>query len=119
MPVAQPLVGEYRFGRIVVGGRVYERDVLVTPSGVLSPWWRREGHLLALEDLGEAASADVDCVVVGTGYSGMMEVLDEVVEHFRRRGVKVYIADTRRAVELYNQLVRSGARVLGAFHLTC
>lgn len=117
--MAQPLVEKYRFGTIVIGGKTYEKDVLVTPSGVLSPWWRKEGHLLALEDLGEAAGAEVDCVVIGTGYNGMMEILDEVVEHFRRRGLKVYVADTRKAVEVYNQLVRGGARVLGAFHLTC
>lgn len=91
----------------------------MTPSGVLSPWWRKEGHLLTLEDLGEAAEAQVDSVVIGTGYSGMMEVLDDVVEHFRKKGVKVYIADTRKAVEIYNQLVQKGAKVLAAFHLTC
>jgi hypothetical protein len=26
--------------------------VLVTPSGVQERWWRREGHVLRLEDLG-------------------------------------------------------------------
>lgn len=117
--MAQPLVESYRFGRMVLGGKVYERDLIVTPQGVLSPWWRKEGHLLTLEDLGEAAQAEVDCVVIGTGYSGAMEVLDEVVEHFRKRGLKVYVAPTRKAVEIYNELVRSGARVLAAFHLTC
>ncbi len=117
--MAQALVEEYRFGRIVIGGKAYERDLIVTPSGVLSPWWRKEGHLLTLEDLGEAAEAQVDSVVIGTGYSGMMEVLDDVVERFRKKGVKVYIADTRKAVEIYNQLVQKGAKVLAAFHLTC
>ncbi len=117
--MAQALVEEYRFGRIVIGGKVYERDLIVTPSGVLSPWWRKEGHLLTLEDLGEAAEAQVDSAVIGTGYSGMMEVLDEVVEHFKKKGVKVYIANTRKAVETYNRLVQKGDKVLAAFHLTC
>lgn len=117
--MAQALVEGYRFGRIKIGGKVYERDVIVTPSGVICPWWRKEGHLLTLEDLREAAEAQVDGVVIGTGYSGMMEVLDEVVEHFKKKGVKVYIADTRKAVEIYNQLVQAGAKVIAAFHLTC
>lgn len=115
----QHLIEEYRFGRMVVGGRAYTSDLIITPSGILSPWWRREGHLLELRDLGELKDSDVEHVVVGTGYSGMMEILGEVIDYFKARGVRVYVADTRKAVELYNALVKEGRRVLGAFHLTC
>lgn len=102
-----------------IGGKVYERDLIITPTGVLSPWWRREGHLLTLDDLREAIDAPVECAVIGTGYSGAVRVLDEVVKHFESKGVEVYVADTRRAVRTYNELVKLGRRVLGAFHLTC
>ncbi|MEM0024216.1 MAG: Mth938-like domain-containing protein [Thermofilaceae archaeon] len=116
----QPLVEAYSFGRLKLGGRVYERDLIVTPSRILSDWWRREGHLLTLEDLADVAETEkIDSVVIGTGYSGAMEVLDEVLEHFRRKSVEVYVANTRKAVEIYNELVKAGRRVLGAFHLTC
>jgi len=117
--VAQPLVEEYTFGRIKLGGRVYGRDLVVTPSGVIHPWWRREGHLLALDDLREVLEVEADCLVIGTGYSGAMDVLDEVVEYFRGRGVEVYVAGTREAVRVYNELVKAGRRVIAAFHLTC
>ena len=117
--MAQPLVDEYEFGRIVLDGRTYERDVIVTPSRVVSPWWRREGHALVLDDLREVAEEEVEHVVIGTGYSGMVKVSREVLEFFRKRGVEVHVADTRRAVKIYNELVRKGFRVMGAFHLTC
>lgn len=117
--MGQPLVESYRFGRITLKGRAYERDLIVTPEGVLHPWWRMEGHLLSLEDLGDAANADVKHVVIGTGYYGAMRVEERVVEHFKRRGAEVYVADTREAVRVYNELVQRGERVLGAFHLTC
>lgn len=91
----------------------------MTPSGVISPWWRKVGHLLTLDDLKAVEGVEVDAVVIGTGYDGMMKVPKDVSEYFRQNGVEVYIFDTREAVEVYNDLVRRGKRVLGAFHLTC
>lgn len=83
------------------------------------PLVETEGHLLALEDLANVAETEeVDSIVIGTGYSGAMEVLDEVIEHFRR-SVEVYVANTGKATGIYNELVRAGRKVLGAFHLTC
>lgn len=118
--MSQPLIEGYSFGRIKIAGKVYDRDLIVTPSGVLSPWWRKEGHLLTLDDLaGAIGASQIDSVVIGTGYVGAMEVLDEVLEHFRRRGVEVYVAHTKKAVEIYNEMVKAGRKVLGAFHLTC
>jgi len=115
----QPLIEEYSFGRMKMGGRVYTRDLIVTPEGVVDNWWREEGHVLKVKDLEPVLGVNVDCVVIGTGYSGAMRVLDEVVQHFSSKGVEVHVADTRRAVRIYNELVRAGRKVLGAFHLTC
>ncbi|MEM1509925.1 MAG: Mth938-like domain-containing protein [Thermofilaceae archaeon] len=115
----QHRIEEYKFGKIVIAGKAYSSDLIITPRGVLSPWWRGEGHLLKLKDFGELKNSDIEYVVIGTGYNGMMEVLEEVTDYFKAKGVKVYIADTRKAVELYNILVEEGRRVLGAFHLTC
>lgn len=75
--------------------------------------------MLVLEDLKDALADEVDCVVIGTGYAGAMEVADEVIEYFKSRGKEIYIANTRKAIEIYNELVKAERRVLGAFHLTC
>jgi len=48
-----------------------------------------------------------------------MRVDDEVVEYFRNKGLEVYIAETGKAVEKYNELVKQGKRVIALFHLTC
>lgn len=119
MAAGQPLIDAYKFGRLVVGGRAYERDVIITPSGVVPNWWRLEGHRLQLEDVEKYLGLDVDAVVVGTGYHGFMRVDSEVVESFRRMGREVYVLETGRAVEKYNELVARGRRVLAMLHLTC
>jgi hypothetical protein len=58
-------------------------------------------------------------VVIGTGYNGLMRVDKEVIEAFEGKGKKVYIAKTKEAVNLFNDLVKDGKKVLAFFHLTC
>ncbi|MET1159563.1 MAG: Mth938-like domain-containing protein [Thermoprotei archaeon] len=115
----QPRINSYRFGYIVVDKEEYTRDLIITPSDVKPNWWRIEGHRLQLDDIREYLDIDVDAVVIGTGYDGLMRVDEEVIEHYRKRGIEVYVSNTREAVNKYNELVEKGKRVLGMFHLTC
>ncbi|RLG79178.1 MAG: hypothetical protein DRO13_06325 [Thermoprotei archaeon] len=115
----QPLIEHYSFGRIVVGGREYGRDIVITPTRIVDGWWRAEGHRLQLEDVREYLDVDADVVVIGTGYNGFMRVEREVVEEFAKRGREVYVDYTKEAVKVYNELVGLGKKVLAFFHLTC
>lgn len=114
-------VRHYEFGRIVVDGREYTRDIVITPTRVIENWWRREGHRVYLEDLTKYGILDEDfeVIVFGTGYYGMVVIEREVVEELNRRGVKHIAEPTGTAVKKFNQLVDEGKRVVGAFHLTC
>lgn len=96
----------------------YTRDVIIFPDRVRAEWWRREGHELCIEDLGEVWPARPEVLVVGTGYYGRMVVLPEVEEEASRRGVRLLAAETKEACGLYNQL-RERSRVVAALHLTC
>lgn len=115
----QPRIDYYDFGHIVVGGRDFVHDVVITPERVVPDWWRLEGHRLQLPDVRDYLLEEVDAVVIGTGYSGLMRVDGDVVEAFARRGRRVYVERTRRAVELYNRLVGEGKKVLAFLHITC
>lgn len=117
--MSQPLIESYEFGRMVVGGREYRKDLIITPGRIISPWWRGEGHAVTLRDLEDVLGLEAECVVIGTGYNGLVKVSDEVIGYYRERGVRIYVAETQIASKIYNELVRRGARVVGAFHLTC
>ena len=41
----------YSFGRLSVDGSEQTHDLIVLPDRVVTNWWRRDGHALALEDL--------------------------------------------------------------------
>ena len=109
----------YDFGVIIINGREYRSDVIITPTRVIDNWWRLEGHRLQIPDVRDYLLEDVDDVIIGTGYDGMMRVDREVIEAFEKRGRKVHVLKTRDAVNLFNNLVSKGRKVLAFLHLTC
>lgn len=112
-------IDSYKFGGVSVDGHRYDRDVIITPDGVLEHWRRREGHSLNMDDLTAALAAKPEVIVIGTGYYGKMEVPPETRAGLEHKGITVISADTRRAVDEFNQLQRDCARVVAALHLTC
>jgi len=113
------MIESYRFGEIRVDGVRYTSDLIILPSGVKPNWWRREGHRLSLEDLEEVLREKPEILVIGTGYSGLMRVPKELIEHLRAEGIEVMVQRTGEAWKTYNQLSREGRRVAAALHLTC
>ena len=61
-------IDSYSFGIIMIDGKTYTSDVIVFPERVFSPWWRKEGHFLRMEDLAEVLREKPDIIVIGTGY---------------------------------------------------
>jgi hypothetical protein len=113
-------IDSYRFGRIVVDGRPYGRDLLIVDGSVRSPWWRSAGgHVFAPEDLEAIVDAAPAHVVLGTGYFGRVEVLDSTHQTLAGLGCEVHVARSRRAVEIFNHLAASGENVAAGLHLTC
>jgi hypothetical protein len=109
----------YRFGRITVGGETYEKDVLVLPPRVLSPWWREQGHSLAPADLEQVLDEAPELLVVGTGAHGAMRVPSVTLQHLDTAGIAVEVMTTERACNRFNELLEQGLRVAAALHLTC
>ncbi len=114
----QPKIENIRFGKIVIDGHSYNRDVIVLPDRVLPNWWRVEGHLLSYEDLQQALSDPPELLVIGTGIFGRMRVPEEVQKKVREEGIEMSILATREACELYNQMLDK-KRVSAALHITC
>ena len=113
-----PMIGEYRFGRIVVDDRVYTTDVIIFPDRVMANWWRKEGHSLSAADLWEVLRDPPDVIVIGQGSAGRMEVPIETRRRLREAGIEVIVEPTEEACQTYNRL-RESRRVVAALHLTC
>jgi hypothetical protein len=108
---------DYSFGRILVDGSEQTRDLIVLPDRVVTDWWRRDGHSLAIEDL-EAVDAELPPkLILGTGAYGRLRPPRAVIEVLERRGIDVEVLRTDQAVRRYGEL--DERRTAAALHLTC
>lgn len=114
------MIESYDFGRISINSETYTKDVIIFPDRVQANWWRKEGHLLQLEDLKNAVEeVEPEIVVVGRGKFGVMKISSEVQNFLQSKHIALHAEKSDKAVELFNEFAGSGKRVLGAFHLTC
>jgi hypothetical protein len=112
------MIESYDFGAIVIDGRKFGRDLIIFPDRIDSSWWRKEGHMLSVDDVKEVVEAKPEVLIVGTGYSGMMKIHPQTEQHLRSSGIKLIAAKTEQACKTYNDLSKS-RRVVAALHLTC
>ncbi len=112
------IIDSYQFGQIVVNGRQYSSDVIIFPDRVRDNWWRKTSHQLRLDEIAEVLTENPEVLVVGTGSSGLVEVLPEVQLSLEAKGIKLITEPTDKACNTYNQLCHS-QRVVAALHLTC
>jgi len=111
-------IDAYQFGLIVVSGKKYTSDVIISPDSIRSKWWRRKGHHLCLEDIADIINENPQVLVVGTGAAGVMKVSPEIQEELSTKGIELIVENTEEACRIYNQLCHS-RRVIAALHLTC
>jgi len=111
-------IERYDFGSIVIDGKRYTSDVIIYPDKVNSHWWRKEGHLLQLDDIKEVLKEEPEIIIVGTGNLGQMHVSSKVKMHLENKGIELIIEKTKDACSIYNKLFGS-KKVIATLHLTC
>lgn len=130
------MVEEYHFGSITIDGKTYEHDVEVrwTPHQKFGEdqacevlkWWRKESHIIDIEDVKRAVEQKPDTIIIGTGESGVAEVTESAQNFITEKGIKLIIDITGEAIKTFNIINEASAeeegkknRVIGLFHLTC
>lgn len=113
------LIEDYRFGEILIGGKRYTNDVIILPDRVFSPWWRKQGHYVCIDDLKETKNYKIEKMIFGTGAAGCVEVDKNVIENLKKQGVDVIIKSTTEATKVYNECVSKKEKVIACLHLTC
>lgn len=112
-------IDSYDFGKIQIEGKEYREDLVIYSNSIFSPWWRKQGHYFSIEDLpSDLFAQKPDVVIIGTGYSGLMEVSEKMIDYFKEQGIEVVIDPTKTACKKYNQLSQE-KKVIALFHLTC
>jgi hypothetical protein len=112
------MIESYDFGAMVVDGTKYTADLILLPGRIEPSWWRKKGHQLALEDIDDVLQEDIEVLVIGTGFFGLMKVSSEVSQAVLSKGIVLRIEKTPKAAQIFNEFAVH-QKTAGAFHLTC
>jgi hypothetical protein len=113
-------IQDYSFGKMVINGESFDRDLIITPQEIIPNWWRNKGHELQIEDIRETLEhAKPEVLVVGKGQYGRMSINKEVKDYLLKNGIALEQKKTGKAIQVFNNICHEGKRAVGAFHLTC
>ncbi|MBZ9578577.1 hypothetical protein KJA14_01870 [Patescibacteria group bacterium] len=120
------MIEEYHFGSITINGNTYNYDVEVRWTDEVLKWWRKESHVIDVEDIQRAIEQNPEVIIIGTGESGLAKVTEETKNFIKEKGIELIIDKTEEAVKTFN-IIKEGSieeegkqkKVIGLFHLTC
>ena len=111
---------------MIIDGKNYTEDVEVRWTGEVLSWWRKESHLVEVEDIKRAIEQNPETIVIGTGEAGLVKVGEEVKKIIQEKGIKLIIDRTEEAVKTFNVICEESGeeegeqdKIIGLFHLTC
>ncbi|MFO7865909.1 MAG: MTH938/NDUFAF3 family protein [Candidatus Aminicenantes bacterium] len=112
------MIESYSFGKMKINSDLYSKDLIVFPDRIDSPWRRKSGHCLELEDIQAILEENPEVLIVGTGYAGRMKVNEDLIRKCRELDIELIIKKTKTAMKEFNKYC-SRKKTCGAFHLTC
>ena len=118
-----PRIDSLEWGRMQVSGIGSGKDFKLWPGGG-RPWdWGETGtrHVPGIQPADIAELLDRGCrtIVLSRGMLERLQTCPETLELLEHEGVAVHVAETRKAAEIYNDLIDEGLPVGGLFHSTC
>ena len=113
------IIEKYRFGKMVINGHSYTSDLIIYTDSIETNWRRKKGHALHLDDLKILKEKEIETLVVGTGMFGLVQVPEELIKKLETKEISISVEKSTQAVKKFNELVKKGVKVAGAFHLNC
>lgn len=107
----------YSFGRIIINGKLYEKDVLILPNNSIVQRPMPKGtHVICFSEFENILKEKPKVIVVGTGKSGCAELETGLKEKIKKQGIKLIVQITDEAIKTFNECKDKKAALL---HLTC
>jgi hypothetical protein len=109
-------IEKYSFGSIKISGKDYDTDLIISWDGEISK--RIRTHLFTKSEFYEILQKEPEIVIVGTGFSGLVEIDPEIEKVAQDENVKLIVKPTKEAVDDFNTLSKK-KKVIAMMHLTC
>lgn len=119
----KPRIDKTKFGSITINGGTYDYDIIIRLSGAVKKRKKKlskaifgTSHILSLPEAEHVYDEGAQCLIIGTGQTGLVKISDEAGAFFASKGCKVELFPTPDALNSWNEA--EGA-VIGLFHITC
>jgi len=119
----KPTINGTEFGSITISGECHDHDVLIRLNGEVEKRKKKlskekygTSHMVSLEEAEHIYETGAECLIIGSGQYGNVELSKEASAFFQKRGCAVQLLPTPQALDAWN--AAEGA-VIGMFHVTC
>lgn len=118
-----PRITSVGWGKMDVETLGRGKDFKLWPGGG-RPWnWKETGTShspgIQIEDVAELVERGCTTVILARGVFGRLKVTDQAISYLEKHGIETITAETKRAVQLYNDCAEKNIPVGGLFHSTC
>ena len=118
-----PRITHIAWGQMKIEGVPAGRDFKVYPGGA-RPWdWKESNthHVPGIQpqDVQELLDKGCEIIILSLGMQLALHTSQEAHQLLKSLGIQYYVRETKKAVELYNQLTEEKKAVGGLFHSTC
>ena len=111
-------IDNYRFGKIIINGQLYQKDLIIFSDRILPNWWREHSHSLTMADLNEVIAVKPKILIIGMGMYGRIKVPKNLLQNLQSLNIEVIALRTGKACQIFNQK-QAENDVIAAVHLTC
>ncbi|MHC4727947.1 MAG: MTH938/NDUFAF3 family protein [Planctomycetota bacterium] len=112
-------IDSYKTGKIIINGIEYNSDCILFGRTVKPNWQRKKGHMVSDQDLRAIIKNKPTVLIVGNGKSGKLKIPNETRHYLLEEEIQLEIDDTKKAVERFNELSKTGVKIAAALHLAC
>ncbi len=121
--VLSPRINELSWGRMAIDGVGTGKDLKLWPGGGREWDWMETGthHVPGIQptDVEELLANGCQAIVLTRGMLLRLQTCSETMSFLEAKGIAVYVAETKKAAKIYNDLASRGDAVGGLLHSTC
>ena len=121
--VSSPRINELSWGRMAIDGVGTGKDFKLWPGGGREWDWTETGthHVPGIQpaDVDELLVNGSQVIVLTRGMLLRLHTCSQTMRFLETKGIDVYVVETKKAAQIYNDLVSRGEAVGGLFHSTC
>lgn len=118
-----PKILSVKWGKMEVETLGLGKDFRLWPGGGSNWDWHKSGTRhspgIQIRDCDILLENNSRIVVLSRGMFLRLKIPRQTTDYLKSKGVETVVAETKKAVKIYNSLVERGEAVGGLFHSTC